>query len=83
VTGRLKGSHSEVSKLNIVVPIEKDVLGLQITMTDIESVAIPKGGDYLAEQSNSFFLGERSVVGNVVEQFTSLNVLEDKVSISY
>jgi hypothetical protein len=82
VTGRLKSSHSEVSKLDIVVSIEKDVLGLQIAMADIESVAIPEGGDYLAEQSNSFFFGERSVVGNVVEQFTSLNVLEDKVSIS-
>jgi hypothetical protein len=63
-----------------VVPIEKDVFGLQVAMTDVETVTISEGGDDLAEQPNSFFFGERSVVGNVVEQFTSFNVLENEVT---
>ena len=45
----LEGSHPEVCQLDIAIRIEKDILWLEVTMTDVESVAIGKASNDLPE----------------------------------
>jgi hypothetical protein len=49
----LKRSHTEISELDIVIPVEEDVFRFQVAMADVESMAVPKTSDDLAEQTHS------------------------------
>lgn len=48
-------------------------------MADVETVAVAEPGNDLTKQPNSFFLWQWPILGNIVEKFTSFNILKDKV----
>jgi hypothetical protein len=54
---RLKSSHAKIRNLDIVVSIKQDVFGFEISMTDIESVAVRQAGNNLTEETNCLLFG--------------------------
>lgn len=79
MSSRLESSHAKICKLDIVVPVQQDVLRLQVTMANVESMAVSKTGNDLTEETNGFLFWERAILGNVVEQFTSFHILKNKI----
>jgi hypothetical protein len=57
-TGRLKklvasleGSHAKVCNLDVAVSVEKQIFGLQISVTDVEAMAVVDTGNTVARGS--------------------------------
>lgn len=58
---RLKSRHSKIHNLDVVIPVQEDVLWFQVSMTDIEPMAIRQARDELPEYADSFWFREISV----------------------
>lgn len=70
----LKCSHAEVGELDVVSGVEEDVFWLQVAMADVEAMAIAQSGDYLPKQADSFLLWEGTLLRDVVEKFSAVDV---------
>ena len=76
----LQGSHAEVGDLCVSLTIKEDVLGLEITMADVEGMAVCETRYYLSKEANSLGLRQTSVGLDVVEQLPTFDQLKDKIS---
>ena len=56
LVGGLQGSHTEVGNLCVPLTIKEDVLGLEITMTDMEGMAVCETRYYLSKEADSLWL---------------------------
>lgn len=58
---RLESRHSKIHNLDVVIPVQQDILRFQISMTDIEPMTIRQAGDELPEYADSFCFREKSM----------------------
>jgi hypothetical protein len=72
--------HTKVCDLDILVLVEQQVLGLQIAVADIESVAIIDGEDDLLKVVQGLAWWQAASPYKVVEQLATRNVLDDEVA---
>lgn len=77
----LPGSHSEIGDLDVLVRVEEKVLGLEISMADVESMAVVDSFDDLLEVVESLLRRESTSRDEVVEEFSSGNVFHDEVAV--
>lgn len=74
VTNGLQRGHPKVGKLDVVIRVQENVLWLQVSMADIEPMAVAKTSNYLTKQSDCFLFGERALFGDVVEKLSAVDV---------
>jgi len=79
---RLPGCHPEISDLDVLVRVEEKVLRLEISMADVEAMAVIDGVDDLLEVVESFLRRESTSRNQVVEKFSSGDVFHDQVAVS-
>lgn len=77
----LPGRHSEIRDLDVLVRVEEKVLRLEISMADVESMAVVDGVDDLLEVVESLLGRESTSRNQVVEKFSSGNVFHDQVAV--
>lgn len=70
----LKRRHTEIGELDVVTGVQQDVLWLQVPMAYVKSMTIAKSGNYLTKQPDSFFFWERAFLGDIVEEFSAVDV---------
>lgn len=75
----LQYSHTEIDNLDIAVAVQKDVLRLQVSMADIETVTVGQSSEDLAKEANGFVLWELAVRRDMVEQLATIDVFEDNI----
>ena len=71
VTSLERAGESEVDNLDVVVRVEKDVLRLQIAMSQAHGVQIVDGQEHLLEVVLADVFGESSGVRDIVEELTT------------
>ena len=79
LVGRLKRSHTEVHDLDIPVAIHQDIFWLEISMANVEAMAVGETGDHLTEYAYSFRFWKTAIFGYVVKQLAAFDKLQDKV----
>jgi len=77
----LERCHSEVNNFDVMIPVHQDVFWLQVSMADVEAVAIGQASNQLAEYSNGFWFWEADVGRYVVKKFAALHILQDKIPV--
>lgn len=73
---RLVGSHSEVGDLDLLFFAEEKVFRFEVAMTDVELVAVVDAADDLSEVGEGFGEVETALGDEVVEELSTLDVLE-------
>lgn len=71
-----EGGEAEVGDFDVAVLVEKQVLRLDITMTNVVAVDVADSLDELAEKLARFIFLETSVFEDVVEEFAVGNVFD-------
>lgn len=72
-------SHTKVGDLDVLVAVEEQVFRLEVTVSDVETMAVIDGVDNLLEVVDGLGNGETTAGNEVVEQFAALKVLHDEV----
>ena len=54
LVGRLKCSHTEVHDLDIAIAIHQDVFWLEVSMANVEAMAVGETRDHLTKYADSF-----------------------------
>ena len=60
--------------------VKKNVLWFEISMADVETMAVSQSCNYLTEKTDCFFFGEGSVLGNIIKELASFDVFKDEVT---
>lgn len=81
MTSRLESGHAKICELDVTIFVEQDVLRLEVSMADVVSMAVRKTRNDLAKQADSFFLGQSSPAGDIVEEFSPRNIFKDEISV--
>ena len=77
-------SKTKVSKHDVAIVIQKDILWLQITIDDVAFVEIPEGECYLCRVKFCLFFRKALLLGEVLKELAALNELHDEVdSVSF
>ena len=63
----VQGCHAKVGNLDLAICLEQDVLGLQVSMADVEAVAILEGAHHLAIIEDGFLFAKFAVPVDEVE----------------
>ena len=71
-----EGGEAEIGDLDVAVLVEKQVLRLDITMTDVVAVHVADSLDELAEKLARFIFLETSIFEDVIEEFAVRDVLD-------
>ena len=78
---RLQCSHAEVDQLDLeATSVQKDVLGFQVAVVDVDAMAIEQGGNDLSEQIHDFDLFQPSALLDIMKKLSSFDMLHDQVS---
>jgi hypothetical protein len=78
----LYGRHAKVSNFDLTSLGEENILRLEISMANVERVAIVKCANDLSEIEYGFWLREAAHSIDVVKEITVLNELEDEVTVN-
>ena len=73
-------SHAEIDELDISDRIQKDVLRLDVSMTDFELVTVAHSTDYLSKYAYRFIFLEVSVLNDVIKELATFNIFHDEIS---
>jgi hypothetical protein len=76
----LQRRHAEVGNLDLACAIQQDVLGLEVSMTDIVRVAVAYGAHDLPEQKDGVFLRYRTTGVDEVEEIAFFDVFEQQIT---
>lgn len=77
----LPSRHPEVGDLDILVSRQHDILGLEVSMTDGEMVAIIETADDLLKVLGGLVGFEASGRDEEFKELSALNVFEDEVAV--
>lgn len=88
-TGRLESvvwalvecCHSKVGDFDVQIFVQQNVLRLQVSMADIEGVAIANGAENLPEVLHCFLLFQPSLFRDLRKKFAIVHKLENQVSV--
>ena len=75
----LPSSHTKVGDLDVLVTIKEEVLGLEVTMRDIEAMAVIHGRDDLLEVMERFVDGQTTARDQVFEQLPAFDVFYNEI----
>lgn len=81
LTSSFERGHSEIGNLDVLLLVEEEILRFQISMTDVETVAVVDSGNDLLEIMESFVGVQLATFDEVVEEFPSFDVLHDEVPV--
>lgn len=74
---------SEIDELEVklVLPqlFEDNVFGLQVAVNDVQLVEVENSGEDLGDNSADLLLGERALFGDLVKEFSPVEILSDDV----
>lgn len=79
LVGRLKGSHTEVYDLDIPIAIHQDIFWLEVSMANVEAVAVGETRDHLTKYADSFRFRKTAIFGYMVKQLATFDEFQDKV----
>lgn len=80
----LQCSHAKIDKLDRHgISVQQNVLGLEVAMVDIDTMAVNQGRDYLAEDMDGMDLNQSMLLVDIAEQLAAFDKLHDEVTESY
>jgi hypothetical protein len=74
-------AEPEVNDFDVLVVIKQEILGLQVSVDNVQLVDILNAGVYLLEKLAGLVLLQTSVCYDIVEELTSTGVLHDEVQL--
>lgn len=77
---RLPRRHPKVGDLDVLVLVKKKVLGLEISVADVEAMAVVDGMDDLLEVVERLLGRESAARDEVVEELAAGDVFHDQVA---
>lgn len=77
----LPGGHTKVSDLDVLVAVEQQVFWLEISVGNIEVMAVVNSSDDLLKVNQSFRSRKSSVFANIVEELPAFYVLQNQVKL--
>lgn len=81
--GRLKRSHTKVGNLDDLLGlVKKQILGLEITMADVEAVTVVHAEDDLSEVAAGVSRSELALGDKVVEELTASDIFHDEEAVA-
>ena len=75
----LEGCHPKVCNLDVLRAVEKQVLWLEVTVTDVERVAVVDTEDDLLKVVQRFVFSQSTTGDKVIEELPTLDVLHDEI----
>jgi hypothetical protein len=76
----LNSGHSEIGNFDLTVARQEDILGLQISMANVERMAVVQSADYLPEIVDGLILWNCSDDVDVPEKIALLDIFENQVT---
>lgn len=80
LTSSFEGSHTEVGDLDVLLFVEEEVLGFEISVTNVESVAVIYSRDDLLKVVKGFVGVQLAALDEVVEKLSAFDVFHDEVT---
>lgn len=76
----LKSSHAEISDLDVQIAIHENVFRLEISVADVEPMAIRQSSEDLSQYADSLLFWKITIPSHMIKKLATLNVLQDEVS---
>ena len=77
----LQSSHTKVGNLDVAVLVQQQILGLEISVTNVESVAVVDSIDDLQKVRGGLVFLQTALFDQIVKQLAALNVFQNEISV--
>ena len=77
----LQSCHTEIHNLNVIIPINQDILWFKISMADVESVTAREASDQLAKNAHRLMFGKAPVLGDMFEKLTTFDIFKNEIPV--
>ncbi len=76
----LQGRHSEVYDFDVLIAVQENIFGLEVSMANVKLVAVSKCSNDLTKQPHCFVFWEAAMRRDMIEELPTFHVLQNKVS---
>ena len=79
----MQSCHSKVSNFDLPIRCDEYILGFQVSMADVERMAVPDGGEDLSKVYHGIFFMKSTIRSDNTKKLATIDILQDQISNDY